>query len=246
MDLTGPLRWWQTEKDGWPHLLVPKALPPGSEPLTFVLSAATGRVTHVLPGVPDPQVADLNGDGLPELLCTLTSPEGSRLRVLKGSPPEPVRRLDGGEGQATSLSPPNYPMVEEDGEPRPSFWARQRAKSSLRLLLELLVLLVTLYLLVRMVLAARNRQWGGLIGWVLFLGAVWMAALPLPLLDQRYALARDPLGIFAFVNAWALRWSLGWLGVLFIGLLLVILVKAHRRRFPPAGQRLSDQTQGRR
>jgi hypothetical protein len=101
-------------------------------------------------------------------------------------------------------------------------------------LLELLVLLVTLYLLVGAFLATCNRRWTGLIGRVLFLAAVWMAALPIPLLDEQYPYGRDSLGILAFLNAFALRWSLAWLGVLSIGLLLVSLVKQLRRRFPPA------------
>jgi hypothetical protein len=214
---------------------VPKALPTGSQPMTFVLSAATGRVSHILPDVPDPEVADLDGDGLPELLCTIPSPEGSRLRVLKGRPPEPVRWLGSGVGQASSLSPPNYPMMDDDIEPHLSFWARQRAKSSLRLLLEMLVLLLTVYVSVRMVSAARKRRWAALIGMVLFFVAVWMAALPLPLLDQKDVNARDQLSILAFVNTFGLRWSLAWLGVLVIGVLLVMLVKRRRRIAPRQG-----------
>jgi serine/threonine protein kinase len=59
-DVSGPLVWWQTGAGGWPQLVVPIAIGPGGQPMTFILSAATGRLAHVLPDVADPQVADLN------------------------------------------------------------------------------------------------------------------------------------------------------------------------------------------
>jgi hypothetical protein len=231
LDDTGPLRLWQAGADDPPQLIVPRALPVGTQPATFILSAATGNVTHVLPDVSEVEVADLNGDGVPALLCTIPSPEGARLRVIQHRPDETVRRLDA-EGQSSTLSQPKHPMADvvEGDEAPPSFWERQRAKSSLRLLLELLLVLLTVYLLVRISIAMRKRRWGALIGRVLYLAAIWMAALPLPLLDQKYTDARDHFGILTRVNAFALRWSLAWLGATIVGLLLVGLVKLMRRR----------------
>src|SRR5205814_2876235 len=50
-DSSGPLRWWQVGADGWPQLLVPLANGPGGQHMTFVLSAGTGQLVHILPEV---------------------------------------------------------------------------------------------------------------------------------------------------------------------------------------------------
>src|SRR5262249_27923885 len=84
---------WQVGPDGWPMLLVPVSRGPGGQPMTFVLSAGTGRLLHTLPEVINPKVADFNGDGIPDLYYTV-SPQGSpRLLVLQGMSPEPWKQL---------------------------------------------------------------------------------------------------------------------------------------------------------
>ena len=91
-DPGGPPKWWQTGPDGWPLLLVPIRYGPGGQPTTFVLSAGTGRLVHVLRDVVQPEVADFNGDGIPDL-CYTVAPQGApRLMVLQGTPPEPWRQ----------------------------------------------------------------------------------------------------------------------------------------------------------
>ncbi len=108
----GPLRWWQADRDGWPQLVV-SYVPcrdssyvgtatwrgafsggfgtyyPRSRglPTTFVLAAATGRLRHTGLDLAEPQIADLNGDSLPDLYAFR---------------PEHPDRCDGG-GQLTSL-----------------------------------------------------------------------------------------------------------------------------------------------
>lgn len=87
----GRLRWWQAGADGWPQLVVP-VNGAGGQPITYVLAADTGRMTHQLPEVSEPQVADINSDGIPDLFY-LAGPQGSRrLTVFKGSPPVDWRR----------------------------------------------------------------------------------------------------------------------------------------------------------
>jgi outer membrane protein assembly factor BamB len=82
-----PIQWWQPGTDGWPQLIVPVERKAGTQAVTYVFSASTGRLTHVLPEVSDVEVADLNDDGLADLYY-LTATKGPRLlTVLKGMPP---------------------------------------------------------------------------------------------------------------------------------------------------------------
>jgi hypothetical protein len=65
-----PPAWWATGADGWPQLLVPvrRAYPDGAgEPITYALSAGTGRVMNLVSNVDVLGVADLDGDGVPDL-----------------------------------------------------------------------------------------------------------------------------------------------------------------------------------
>lgn len=93
-DPSGPLRWWQIGPDGWPMLLVPVQGGPGGPPTTFVLSGATGRLQHTIAGVMAPQVADFNGDGIPDLCYTIAPQGAPRLVGLAGRAPEPWRKFD--------------------------------------------------------------------------------------------------------------------------------------------------------
>ncbi len=112
-----PLRWWQTGPDGRPELLVTynserTAGLPKSPSATYALVAGTGRLAHILPEVAFLGMADLNGDGNPDLYFIHQSqqkkpsgePRSIRLVALKGTSAEawcrlgnwtPVRDLDG-------------------------------------------------------------------------------------------------------------------------------------------------------
>jgi hypothetical protein len=98
-DKDSPLRWWNAGVDGWPQLLVPIEKGPGGQPMTFILSAATGRLTHTLPEVADPKLADFNGDGLADIYYYYFQSSSAGLEnyrnlvALRGTPPEPWRQL---------------------------------------------------------------------------------------------------------------------------------------------------------
>jgi outer membrane protein assembly factor BamB len=96
----GPLRWWQAGPDGWPLLVVPCG-PSDIDGVgkwhTHVFGAAGGRLEYTLPEFGYPHVADLNGDGIPDLYAQLVrghpNQAGGKLRALRGLPPEPWRLM---------------------------------------------------------------------------------------------------------------------------------------------------------
>ena len=101
-----PLRWWQRGPDGLPELLVTynserTAGLPKSPSATYALVAGTGRLAHILPEAAWLGVADLNGDGNPDLYFIHQSqqkkpsgePRSIRLIALKGTSAEAWRRL---------------------------------------------------------------------------------------------------------------------------------------------------------
>jgi len=92
-DASGPLQWWQPGPDGWPLLVVPMANARGGQHMTYILSASTGRLVHVLPDVHDPKVADFDGDGILDLFYTVSPQGAARMLVIRGTPPEPWKRL---------------------------------------------------------------------------------------------------------------------------------------------------------
>ncbi len=98
LDHLGPLRWWQTESDGMPQLVVPSVdrANPFKSGSTHILSTGTGTLAHYLPGITDPQVADLDGDGIPDLYAVRNQDSrgwGGVFTAFRGSPPEVWRWL---------------------------------------------------------------------------------------------------------------------------------------------------------
>jgi outer membrane protein assembly factor BamB len=98
-----PLHWWTPGPDGWAQLLVSfiPAGPQDPRPTSmFFLSAGTGKLQHTLVDFHDAQVADLDGDHLPDLVgyrphVAGAFDNGGKLEVLRGRSPETWRRLGG-------------------------------------------------------------------------------------------------------------------------------------------------------
>ena len=89
-----PLRWWQPGADGWPLLVVSfgNSVYTGMTAQAKILAASTGRVEQEAADFGAPQVFDLNGDGLPDLLVSdvpMGRPHSNatKLRAIKGMPP---------------------------------------------------------------------------------------------------------------------------------------------------------------
>jgi tRNA A-37 threonylcarbamoyl transferase component Bud32/outer membrane protein assembly factor BamB len=96
----GPLLWWQTGSEGWPQLVVPYSPPRTSTSAAlYILSAGTGQLIHQGMDFQNPQVADLDGDGSPDLVAYrpkffgITSKWGGDVYGLRGSQPEFWRKL---------------------------------------------------------------------------------------------------------------------------------------------------------
>jgi predicted Ser/Thr protein kinase len=94
-----PTRWWNAGQDGWPQLLVEATedahTPRQSVVATF--SAGTGQVTHVGRGMTTVEPADIDNDGIEDLVV-FDSPAdrldfGGKLHVLRGVAAEPWRRI---------------------------------------------------------------------------------------------------------------------------------------------------------
>jgi outer membrane protein assembly factor BamB len=103
-----PLRWCQPGADGRPQLLVAfsgprfdrkrRQLELGSKDLVaraWLYSAGTGQMAHTLPGFANVETADLDGDGVPDLLCLRPRDPNqlTSLHAFRGRPPESWRRL---------------------------------------------------------------------------------------------------------------------------------------------------------
>jgi outer membrane protein assembly factor BamB len=122
----GPLRWWHAGADGWPQLVVPYEHQPHAH---YLFSAGTGKRLHLSSDLQDVRVADLDGDGVPELVSFRPDradvfDRGGQLVAVRGRSPETWRRLGGywqatadldGDGIADLLSvpPPDLPVYEE-------------------------------------------------------------------------------------------------------------------------------------
>jgi serine/threonine protein kinase len=82
------LRLWSAGRDGWPQLVVPYN---GNE--TAVLSAGSGRLAQKIADCGLLQPADLDQDGIDDLVFRSSWPDTSALYAIHGSPPEMWRRL---------------------------------------------------------------------------------------------------------------------------------------------------------
>jgi outer membrane protein assembly factor BamB len=103
-----PLRWCQPGADGRPQLLAafsghrfdrkrPRQDIRAKDLVAraWLYSAGTGLLAHLLPGFAHVETADLDGDGIPDLLGLRPrdADQPTRLHAFRGSPPESWRRL---------------------------------------------------------------------------------------------------------------------------------------------------------
>jgi serine/threonine protein kinase len=95
-----PLRWWHAGADGWPQLVV--TCDPGQPHTNYILSALSGKLLHTGSDCRDVEIADLDGDGIPDLVAFRPDQSqgsafdhGGQLEVIRGRSPEAWRRLGG-------------------------------------------------------------------------------------------------------------------------------------------------------
>jgi aminoglycoside phosphotransferase (APT) family kinase protein len=136
----GPPGWWHAGPDGWPLLVVPYI--GGTSPAAYVVSSGSGKLWHVSPDMPDPRPADLDGDGVPDLLSF--RPErvnafdrGGTLETVRGRSPEAWRQLGGrwaigpdfdGDGIPDLITAPRPDRLPDD-DPKRRREAAARPKS---------------------------------------------------------------------------------------------------------------------
>ncbi len=98
LTFVGPLRWWGRGPDGWPLLAVALGgnqrqagfvSPQNDSAIVSNLEASTGRVVHAAVGLNSAGVADLDGDGIPDLW----GEADGQLRAFRGEAPEASRAL---------------------------------------------------------------------------------------------------------------------------------------------------------
>jgi outer membrane protein assembly factor BamB/tRNA A-37 threonylcarbamoyl transferase component Bud32 len=123
----GPLRWWHTGADGWPQLIVPylPGMPQGEDlpHANYILSAGTGKLLHLSGDYRDVQIADLDGDGIPELVALRANQSdatdrGGKLETIRGEFPAAWRRLGGDWEAAADLDGDGIPDLLTAGPER--------------------------------------------------------------------------------------------------------------------------------
>ncbi|HZL89320.1 MAG TPA: protein kinase [Pirellulaceae bacterium] len=92
-------RWWNAGEDGWPQLLVQAVDDTHGrrQELVCTFSAGTGKLSHVGRGISTVEPADIDGDGIDDLVV-FDAPSGRRdfggkAHVVRGVAAEPWRRL---------------------------------------------------------------------------------------------------------------------------------------------------------
>ena len=109
-------RWWGRGPDGWPLLAVavgglknvPTGLGAERPDRTHVLEASSGREVHTIDGLTDPDVADLDGDGVIDLWG-----HGDRLlHAFRGEAPEIWRALGKYDRAGRAAGPTTQGVIE--------------------------------------------------------------------------------------------------------------------------------------
>jgi outer membrane protein assembly factor BamB len=116
-----PLQWWRAGVDGRPQLLVPILRGPGGQSVTFVLTASTGRLAHVLTDAANPRVADFDGDAMPDLAYTVAG---------RAPPDRHPRHGAGALAPTRRVAPGSRPRPRRLRRPRPR--RRPTARRALR------------------------------------------------------------------------------------------------------------------
>ncbi len=113
------LKWGQTGGDGWPQLIVPIQHGEGGQPTSLFISSGSGKIMHQLPEVGDPQIADIDSDGIEDVYYINHSTDARRFVTLKGLPPLQWRRPE-----AWKLG------ADFDGDGRPDYLEMERRLSA--------------------------------------------------------------------------------------------------------------------
>jgi serine/threonine protein kinase len=116
----GPLQWWHSGADGWPLLVAPYI--GGLTPAAYVVSSRNGSLWRLSPDLPDPRVADLDGDGVPDLVSFRLQranafDRGGTLDSVRGRSPEQWRLLGGRWKLGPDLDGDGIPDLIADVKP---------------------------------------------------------------------------------------------------------------------------------